>query len=312
MLDYVKIHLKDIEIPHLLNLEVLDFKIIVSTKTGTISTMKVAEYHFCNIIIYDSGLVLFTGSIHKLWNSLNNVYAPNYKPLTNNQIEKGIKSTYKGFNGNTFTLNDIIEVRDNLTNLLKLPPQKMFFQNIEIGVNVALNYNPFNYLKGLLYHKNIMFEYRFKRNYAEALHSYYKFKIYNKSSQYKMSEHTLRVELQIKKMEEIKSIGINAFTDINSDTLNKAKQKLLSRFDEVVHYDYTINEKSLKRTQKDNLKKYSNPRYWIDILKPNHRFRHKEILQEITFKNSNNLHENIKNNIVQKCSILNRLFELRL
>lgn len=310
MLDYVKIYLKDIDALHLLNLEILDFKTIVSTRTGELSTKKVAEYHFCKITIYDSGLVLFTGSIHKLWNSLNNVFAPNYNPLTKEQIKKGVKSSYNGFNGNTFALNDIIKVRRHLTNLLKFEPQKMIFQNVEIGVNTTLNYSPLNYLKGLLYHKNIMFEYKFKRNFAQAPHNYFRFKIYNKSSQYKMSEHTLRIELQIKRMEEIKLIGIRTFADINSNTLNKVKQMLLSRFDEVVHYDYTINKKNLKATQKESLKNYSNPRYWINDLKPNQRFRHKKRLQEITSKNSNNLHENIRKNIEQKCSIVNQLYEV--
>jgi hypothetical protein len=312
LIDYVKISLNNIDIPCILNLEILDFKTIVSTKTGELSTKKVAEYHFCKITIYDSGLVLFTGSIHKLWNSLNKVYAPNYRPLTKEQVNKGIKDVYKGFNGNTFAQNHIIDIRRHLTNLFNCTPQQMIFQNIEIGVNTTLHYNPSFYIKGLLYHKNIMFEYKFKRNFAQALHQRFRFKIYNKSSQYQMTNHTLRIELQIKKIEEIKSIGIRTFADINSTVLNKAKQMLLKRFDEVIHYDYTIDKKRLKTTKKESLKNYSNPRYWINDLKSNQRFRHKKMLKEITLKNSNNLHENIRENIKQKCSVINRLSETEL
>lgn len=299
MIDYVKISILNINIPQLLTSNYLEFKTEVSEKTGELSTKKVAEYHYCKITIFDSRVVLFTGSIHKLWNSLNGIKAPNHKSM----------KPYKGFNGNQFTLDEILKVKEHLEKLLKCPPQQMIFQNIEFGINTTLNFNPQLYLKGLLYHKGKQFEYKYNDHFAQAKHQRYFLKIYNKSSQYLMPQHTLRVELKVIKTEDIKHIGITTFEDINSTTLNKAMTSILKRFDEVVHYDYTIQKDSLTERTIRYLKNYSNPRYWIHELKPQHRDRHKKRLIKITYKNSLKIHQKIRENLVQKCVIINRLSE---
>lgn len=298
MIDYIKILLLNVDIERLLKLSFLDFKFEVS-ETGEYSTKKTAEYHFCKITIYDTGIVLFTGSIHKLWNSLNDIKAPNFKNI----------DTYKGFNGNQFTIDNIIEVRNHLENLFDCEPQQMIFQNIELGVNTTPGFNPKLYIKGLLYHKNKLFEYRYNGNLAQAMHQRLIFKIYNKSNQYGMSEFILRIELKIMKTEELKTIGVKTFADINEKTLDKAKQMLLDRFNEVMHYDYTINKKVLTKKQNQLLKSYSNPRYWINDLEPKHKDRHKKRLKEITLNHSENLHQQLGQNIIQKCVIINRLSE---
>jgi len=299
LIDYIKILLSNIDVKHLLQLPYLDFKVEVSDNTGEMSTKRIAEYHFCKIIIYDTGTVLFTGSIHKLWNSLHDIKAPNYKNI----------ETYKGFNGNQFALENIIEVRNHLENLFDCEPQQMIFQNIELGVNTTPIFNPNLYLKGLLYHKNKLFEYRYNNNLAQVIHDRFIFKIYNKSNQYGMSEFTLRIELKITKIEELKTIDLRTFADISETTLSKVKQMLLNRFNEVMHYDYTINKKVLTKKQNQLLKSYSNPRYWINDLEPKHRDRHKRRLKEITLKHSENLHQQLRQSIIQKCVIINRLSE---
>ena len=60
-----------------------------------------------------------------------------------------------------------------------------------------------------------------------------------------------------------------------------SKDLLLERFDEVVYFDNTINKKYLSKFQKEQINNYSNPRYWIDTLEPNHRDRHKKRLAKI-------------------------------
>lgn len=297
MIDYVKIQLLCVDINQLLNIHSLDFKIEVSERTGVCSTKRIAKYHFCKIVIYDSGLVLFTGSIHKFWNSLNGIKAPNYKTV----------KLYKGYNGNQFTFNNIIEVRKHLESLFDCTPQQMAFQNIEFGVNTTPLFNPIQYLKGLLYHKGLLFEFRYKGNFADAKHQQYRVKIYNKSVQYEMSEFTLRVEISIKKTIELKTTGIKTFADINVNALNKAKGLLLKRFDEVMHYDYTINKKTLTKGEMILIKDYSRPSYWIDETDSNHRSRPKKGLQKITLKHSKNLHQQIRQEIEKKCVIINRL-----
>ncbi|MES2410604.1 MAG: hypothetical protein V4535_04080, partial [Bacteroidota bacterium] len=192
MIDYVKIYLKDINIKRLVFNTELDFNSLVSKTTGEISEdTLIAKYHFCSITIKNAKSekphVLFTGSIHKLWNDLNNIKAPNF--------DESI--TYKGFNGNLFKLNNIVEVRTRLEKLFDCKASQMIFQNIELGVNSELSFNPIFFSKGLLYHKDKKFEFQHNDNFAKAIHNRFILKIYNKSNQYAMTENILRVELKI-------------------------------------------------------------------------------------------------------------------
>jgi hypothetical protein len=297
LIDYVKILFQNIDISRLYNLPFLDFTTDVNLKTGEPSIKKTAVYHYCKIIIYDSGVVLFTGSIHKLYNSLQGIKAPNYKA----------QKQYKGFNGNQFTINNIIEVRNHLEVLFNCGANQMIFQNIEFGINTTPDFNPQLFIKGLLFHHGNLFEYKYKEHFAQVMHQQYLLKIYNKSNQYGIDNHTLRIELKIIKTEFLKQTKIITFEDVTINTLNNAKELLLKSFEEVVYYDYTIKKKRLTRNKKQSLVNYSNPRYWLHILKPQYRDRHKKRLLEITRNNSDNLKAKIKEDIIQKCVIINRL-----
>ena len=310
MIDYTKIYLLNINIQKLLQSSVLDFKSEISNTTGEIDErVLVAEYHFCKITIKtiqtenepNRTHVIFSGSIHKMWNSFNGIIAPNYNPT----------KPYKGFNGNQFTINDIIEIRKHLEHLFDCNTSQMVFQNIELGVNTTIAFNPKLFLKGLLYHKNELFEFSHFGNYAQVIHQWFILKIYNKSHQYKMTGDVLRVELKIIKMIELKHLNIKTFDNINQATLQKAEILLLKRFDEVMHYDYTIDKNKLSKLKLQQIKSYCNPRFWIEDLKPNHRDRHKKNLKAITLQFSKNLHQQIRNDIAKKCVILNRLTQNR-
>jgi hypothetical protein len=146
----------------------------------------IAEYHHCKIIIYDTGKVFFSGSIHKLYNSLNNIKAPNYNK----------EKLYKGYNGNQFKLVNILEVRTHLTKLFNCKPEQMIFRNIEFGVNTEPSFCPNLFTKGLLPYKGKKFEYRHGNNFAQSILQHLIFKIYNKANQYKMNTDTLRIELK--------------------------------------------------------------------------------------------------------------------
>lgn len=307
LIDYIKILLVGIDIDLLLRK--LDFKSEYISNTNEISRKQTFDYHFCKITVYDSGIVLFAGSIHKLYNSLKGVKAPNYKPLTEKQIENGIKDCYKGFNGNQFTIDNILEVKKNLLKLFNCKPHQMIFQNTEFGVNLGTSFDPKLFIKGLLYQKGKLFEYRFDNNYAQLEHQRYSLKIYNKSYQYGMDKNVLRVEIKIRKSQELKLLQIETFADITENTLNNAKDLLLKRFDEVVYYDYTINKKKLTKKQKILLKDYSRQLFWLDDIKPNHRDRHKKRLHDLAVNNSENLHKKIMKMINRKCVIINRLSE---
>lgn len=297
LIDYVKILLKDIDTEKLLTNVNLEFITEVSKKTGELSTKTVAKYHFCEITIYDSGLVFFTGSIHKLWNSLNKVVAPNFKE----------NKLYKGYNGNLFGLNDIVDIRYHLEQLFDCTPDKMIFQNIELGINTTPLFNPQLFITGLLYQNSSLFEFKYNQYFAQSVHQRYIFKIYNKSNQYGILENTLRVELKVLRIKDIKETNIKTFNDVNCETLSKAKKLLLKRFEEVVYYDYTITKKGLSKTNKINLLKYKTPQYWFKLSSKQNRLYHKRKLLQFISKNSDNLKQQIVKNINQKFEIITQI-----
>jgi hypothetical protein len=323
-MDYVYIELKNIDVEKLLSSKTLDFKGEISKSTGEIDvSVLTAKYIFCTIEIKTTKpndkhpgrpikhYVTFTGSIHKMWNELNGIKAPNYNE----------NKPYKGYNGNQFNINNILEVRRHLEKLFNCNSNQMVFHGIEFGVNTTLDFSPKLFVKGLLYHRNSEFQFTYHRNSALAEHQRWRFKIYSKSFQYEMEQYVLRIELKIIKMEDINCyfdnrgkinknyVGIKTFADVKESTLKKAKELLLKRFNEVVYYDNTINKKKLSGTNLKNIKNYSNQSYWINDLKSNHRDRPKNILKSIIIKNSDNLHLQIRNDIVKKCVINNHLFE---
>lgn len=299
MIDYVKILFSNVDPTRLYNLPFLDFETPLNLKTGEIKSEKTVMYNHCKITIYDSGVVLFAGSIHKFYNSLQNVKAPNDKA----------QKLYRGFNGSQFNINNIFFVRNHLEKLFDCSTKQMLFQNIEFGINTAPGFCPQLFLKGLLYHKGKLFEFKYRNQFSQVKHQQYYLKIYNKSEQYKMGIATLRVEIKVVKMKFLEQTGIKTFADINTSTLKNAENLLLKIFDEVLNFDYTIDKKVLTSRQKQSLLNYSNPRYWLIDLKAEHRDRHKKKLKEFILKYSDNLKEKVRQEILKKCVIINHLSE---
>jgi hypothetical protein len=300
MIDYVKILINQPNRHKLLESDKLDFKGAYSKTTGEFKEDKlISEYHFCKITIYDSGRVYFSGSIHKMWNSINGVTAPNYDK----------SKTYRGYNGNSYKLQQVEESIKIISQLLFCEPQQMIFQNIEIGVNTTPSFDPQLFIKGLIMHYGKGFEYKYFGRYAQATHERYYLKIYNKSHQYGIEAHTLRIELKIRKMEDLKSTGLQTMADINSSTLGNCKELLLKQFEKVVYYDYTIRKEEIKKSLKSKLKDFSNNKYWQYDLPPNRRHRPKKKLNEIIRDHSENLKAILRCQIIEKCVIINQQSE---
>lgn len=289
-LDYVKLSLTNINTDRLLRLDGLDFIEKHSKTTGEIfSDVSNADYNHCEIkIIYPKGgepFVQFSGSIHKMWNEVRGIKAPNYKP----------NKKYNGYNGNYFTYTEFCNARIHLAELFQCDPKQMVFHSIELGMNIQVPFLVQDYLKGLLYHKNIEFEHKHNKGYFIAKHSNYAMKLYNKSAQYNMQGNVIRIETKIIKMRELKrkALNIQTLADINEYTLNKAVNMLIKRFDEIMHFDYTIDKKTLLEVDKRKLTNYSNIVYWMDT--PAHRRdRLKKYLKNIINNHSENLSEQIK------------------
>jgi len=295
MIDYVKIRLTGVSVERLRTHEKLEFKTEICEKTGEASNVSTAVHHFCKIKVYNSGRILFTGSIHKLWNSLTNILAPNCKE---NLI-------YNGYNGNQFNLVRIEYVICYLCDLFDCTPSQMEIENIEFGVNTNTLFQPINYISSMLYHYGKPFEIRYNRHYAQVEHQRYLIKVYDKSNQYGMIENTLRVELKIIKSKELQRLGIKTCADINSSTLNSAKELLIKRINEIMYFDASVNTQQLTEHEKRKLNEMQNVNHWLNLA-PNKRGRPKKFLRKIIQDHSNNFAQQIIDDIEAKCIIINR------
>lgn len=294
MVDYIKLLIFEVDIDRLKR--ILDFKGTYSEKTGDTSIKMTAKFHFCSITIYETGTVLFAGSIHKLYNSLVGIKTPSNR-------YRRYRKRDKGYNGNLFTLKNIEFIQNHLSELFGCKLNQMIIRNIEIGINAKLNIDPNSFIKGLLFQKSEGFEFRYRRNFAIVNHQEYDLKAYNKSNHYLMEDNIFRFEEKHNKMRILKTIGIRTFQDINQNTLQQAFNLLIKRFDEIVYFDDSIQIELLTKTENTYLKLYRDYRFWIDDLESNHRDRHKKRLSRMIQNKSENLQQSIRAELLKKYSM---------
>ena len=301
MIDYLKLLIIEPDIQRILTHPLLDFKREFSESTGELSTFTTAHYHHCKITVYDSGTVLFSGSIHKLYNSLTGIVAPNFSE----------EKEYRGFNGNQFYYHELDFVRKNLVNLFGVPSENMIIKNIEIGTNLTTYFNPQIFLTGLLLFEGKPFEYRYNDYYTQSVHQQYIIKIYNKGHQYDMAIETLRFEVKITTMDFLKKkVQIHSLKDITPNSIGKALKYLKELMSKVLYYDNTIDETCLNSRQIAKCKDYNNPRYWLK-LKSTRRDRPKKNLKSIIESNSDNLLLELLSQFNENCVKFNRYSKTR-
>lgn len=285
-MDYVKFQVINPDVKKIYNSDKLEFIGSHNTATGEIYDDKIiAEIHYCKLIIYKSGSVYFSGSIHKMYNSINNIKAPNFKNES--------KGTYKGFNGNQFGTKEIKFIVDYLEKLLYTKAISMKIKCIELGLNLVIDFCPQKFILGLLYFKGIPFDFKFKRKYAQVNLMDFRIKIYNKSSQYGMSEHVIRIEVNFSRMKVLNEIGMVCMCDLKEEQIFKGLEVVLKKLKNTIYFDDTIRRAELTKQQIRNLIKYKCNRYWLDDLKPNKRHKPKLKLDYLIANHSSNLKKKI-------------------
>lgn len=284
MIDYVKAEVYGCNFTDWLDIEYLDFKGTHSTKTGLIESKNVAKYNNLTFTIYDSGLMVVSGSLHKYYNRLQNIKAPNQH--TKEQIEKG-------FNGNDFNYTQLSYVLNDLRNKFNIDLNQSIIRNIEFGLNILHNFITEKILDYLMLHKGKLFYKPLSISYRELIHTQYFIKCYDKAHQYGMKGNIMRFELKFKKMKQVNDIGIIYLSDLTKrNLLDNAKDELLNRWNEILIYDYTIAESQISEPEQILIMQFKNPIYWKGV-KSNHLDRPKKKYYELEAKYSEQLKEKI-------------------
>ncbi|EPE00024.1 hypothetical protein [Capnocytophaga sp. oral taxon 336] len=257
----------------------------IDTETGEVKN----AYLYKNMIIKPTSEgFLLAGSLHKYRSIIKDI-------ATSWQIDK-----YQGFNGDVFTLEDITATAESLCSELGVSPHICKLQNIEFGINNVVTFAPFDFLKGVLYHRN---DYsptiKHRGNYIQFEHSDYFIKIYNKSRQYKLPNNVVRIEIKVMKMRKLIEAGINISTlaDINKTTLKQAFNLLYNEFNELVYYDYSINTKGLTKAKQARLKDYKDKNFWKEASRRNKQ-HHKEQLSILIKNYSDNYKEQMQRQMI--------------
>ncbi|WP_392447172.1 hypothetical protein ACF3OB_06590 [Capnocytophaga canis] len=254
---------------------------VATTETETATAEVTKEtYLFKNMVIEpQTGGVLLYGSLHKFRSQIHNIATPE-------QIAK-----HGGFNGDLFTLDEITQTIDTLCEALDVCPSVCKLQNIEIGLNNPVSFDPKEFLTGILYHRN-NYDYIVKHegNYVQFDHNQYYLKLYNKSRQYQMDTHVIRVEIKVRKMQKLHTAGIELKTleDINALTLSQTFEVLYKEFEELVYFDKTTRTHDLNDKGQAKAVLFQNKEYWRGLNKIQ-RGRKRKQLEKMVLEFSENL-----------------------
>ena len=247
------------------------------------------SYLYKNMTITPTGEgFILAGSLHKYRSIIKGI-------ATCEQIDK-----HQGYNGDLFTLQDITEIIAHLCGVLDISPHICTLQNIEIGVNNMVTFAPFDFLKGVLYHRN---DYsptiKHGGNYIQFEHAQYYIKLYNKGRQYELPNNVIRVEIKVMKMQKLIEAGINISTlaDINESTLKQAFNLLYNEFNEVIYYDYSLKTDGLTEAKQRKVLEYQNRTFW-EGLTYKQRYKERDRLSTLIEKRSDNYKGQIQRQMI--------------
>ena len=233
--------------------------------------------------------LLIRGSLHKYRSRIKGI-------ATRKQIEQ-----YQGFNGDLFTLSDINETLQTLCEVIGFAPSLAVLQNIEIGVNCEVSFDPKEFLKGMLFHRS-NFDYKtdHEGNYIQFNYQTYFLKIYNKGKQYDLPRNVLRVEIKVMAMKKLKDVGVELETlnDIRAVTLLQAFEVLYNEFEAVTYYDHTLRLEDLTSKQQGKAIEYQNKNYWQELDKYK-KARQLKQLETMIQEFSNNLKGQIQGQMIE-------------
>jgi len=289
MIDYIKLEIIGGNKEKWLNNSKLNFYGKYSHKTSEAKENLEADYKCLKFKIFESGRMIIQGSIHKFYNALNNIYAPN---------QRTEQDRAKGFNGNDFNYSKLLYT-------VKLLKRDFNFdtaivRGVETGLNIKHLFITDLILNGFLLYKGKIFKTPLNNSYRESELFHYKIKCYDKALQYGLSDEVFRYELKYRKMEYFNKCNIVYLDDLLiKDNLSKVLLNLINKWDKITFYDYTIDENILTDKQLLFVKDFSNTTYWKSL--PSNRLdRPRKRYKKLEEKHSKNIKSEIRKLIISE------------
>ncbi|HRP39296.1 MAG TPA: hypothetical protein PLM55_06400 [Chitinophagales bacterium] len=241
MIDGVKIsfHSKNI----MEDLQKLQLPVItpVEEETGETHYPKKVEYRNLCIEIFASGRVQISGSLHKYC---------------------------KGENHSDFTFQELRNCITELCLKLNVEPSQVNIHNIEFGVNVHTNFNPFEFCRNVIAYKNNSFA-KFRTNGKDkidigfiASQQQYAVKVYDKGKQYRKHLNCLRFEVRVEKMRFLENAGLRTLSDLCKPKVQIQLGTILDEvFAELIIRE-SVNISNLTSREQRIYLQCTNPKEW--------------------------------------------------
>lgn len=220
-------------------------------------------------------------------------------------------------NGNDFSpINCIKAIQDILDELefLKSEYADLKVVNIEFGFNLIINVFYGLIIEGLLFHNKTNFYKKFKKLqyflitkstkykqikvYAKGLHCHEKLNAFD------VDKNTLRIEVKSKQSKYINKLDIYTAKDLlNLCKYDRLMGAVLKEWDSILLLNLNPDFGNMKKDEMEFIQNANKQSYWQDLLAENvnrNKFgRYKAKYYKI-LKGENNLHQQIKNKIIDK------------
>lgn len=172
-------------------------------------------------------------------------------------------------NHNDFSYCQCRQSIENLSNKFYLEPANTKVTNLEFGMNISLGYDPEIFINDnlLMYrfnnhtrHEN----FRGRGDFKEFKKYSYSLKLYNKSKQFGLDEHILRIEVKITDRRKLENLGIQNLSDlVTKEAYYSLFAFLMEQFNQLVIVDSEEMRVGLTVPEKKAvMNTYCNPNYW--------------------------------------------------
>lgn len=250
MIDNVKLFVKDKHRfeNHIINNGLMELSSTVNHYTGEVNEYpKRGNDLNLNFNITKNQATLL-GSIHKYSNILEDKGNQNHNDFSFCQIKDTIEGLIKKYSIENDTSITNLEFGFNL--MVHKDPQIILDKNVLMNNFKAPN-------------KNLKFS--GNGDYKEFQLTDYRIKIYNKSKQYKLNSHILRIEVKIIRKRLLQQLGIYSLEDLlDEETYFRLYEFFIKKFIDLIIVD-EFDENLIAEPDRNELNKYMNPNYWIRI-----------------------------------------------
>lgn len=225
-------------------------------------------------------------------------------------------NNYKHNGNDCSPLNCIKAIQEILDDLefLKSEYADLKVVNIEFGFNLILNIYFGLIIDGLLFHKKTNFHKKLKylpyylitdstahkqiKVYAKGL------QCHEKLNAFEVGKNTLRIEVKSKQSKYINKLDIYTAKDLlNLRKYDRLMDEVLKEWDSILLLNLNPDFDNMKKDEVEFIQNANKKSYWQDLLAENvnrNKFgRHKAKYYKI-LKGENNLHQQIKNKIIDK------------